>query len=53
MDRDDIERPAEEEGGEAAPRVDPRCPYDWDHTRYWCGYEGCREFANHDQDFDY
>jgi hypothetical protein len=19
------------------------CPYDFSHTRHWCGYEGCRD----------
>jgi hypothetical protein len=23
--------------------VEPVCPYNFAHTRHWCGYEGCRD----------
>ncbi len=26
-----------------APAGEPACPFDFSHTRSWCGYGGCRE----------
>ncbi len=26
-----------------APAGEPACPFDFAHTKTWCGYEGCRE----------